>query len=271
MRDGRYCSQCGERELRREDLTLRAFVEQALDGFTHFDSKALRTFKLLLTKPGFLAAEYVRGARVATMKPLQLFFLVNLLYFILQPYTSANTFNTTLETQVHHLPYSKLAAQWVEARRSALGQSFEVYAERFDLASGSWSKALLILMAPMLAGVFALLHLRKRRTYVEHLVLALNFFSFYLLFMCLGAMPLVQFAARALSRSGVEFAQGLGDLELSIAVSMLAAIYLASAFRRFYGDSRLSSYGLAILATVGMAVLMQLYRLILFLVVFRAG
>jgi len=270
-RSGKFCAQCGEKELHREDLTLRAFLEQALDGLTHFDSKALRTFKLLLTKPGLLAADYVRGARVRTMRPLQLFFFVNLLYFLLQPYTSANTFNTTLQTQTHGLPYSRLAAARVEARRSALGLSFEAYAERFDQASSSWSKALLILMTPMLAGVFALLHVRRRRTFVEHLVLALGFFSFYLLFVCLAAMPAIQLAARCVYTLGGRFVGGFGDLEFSVIVSALAALYLAAAFRRFYGDSRASSYALAVAAILGLAILVQIYRLVLFLVVFYAG
>jgi hypothetical protein len=270
-RSGKFCTQCGEKELHHEDLTLRAFVEQVLGGFTHFDSKALRTFNLLLTKPGLLAADYVRGARVRTMRPLQLFFFVNLLYFVFQPFTSANTFNTTLETQTHGLPYSKLAAEWVEARRSALGLTFEAYAERFDHASSSWSRALLILMTPMLAGVFALLHVRKRRTFVEHLVLALGFFSFYLLVVCLVAMPLIQLGALGLFKMGFRFVGGFRDLEFSVIVSVLAAVYLAAAFRRFYGDSRASSYALAVAAIVGMALLLQLYRGILFLVVFTAG
>ena len=271
LRSGTYCSHCGEKVLHRGDLTLRAFVEQALDGLTHFDHKAWRTFKLLLTKPGLLAADYVRGARVRTMRPLQLFFFVNLLYFLLQPYTSANTFNTTLHTQTHGLPYSRIAAEWVEARRSALGLTFETYAERFDHASSSWSKALLILMTPMLAGVFALLHVRKHRTFVEHLVLALGFFSFYLLFVCLVAMPAVQLATVGLYKMGARFVGRFGDLEFSVIVSALAALYLAAAFRRFYGDSRGSSYALAVAAMVGMAILLQLYRWILFLVVFYVG
>jgi len=268
---GKFCSHCGEKEFHPEDLTLRAFVEQALDGLTHFDHKALRTFKLLLTKPGLLAADYVRGARVRTMRPLQLFFFVNLLYFLLQPYTFANTFNTTLQTQTHGLPYSRFAAEWVEARRAGLGQTFEAYAERFDHASSSWSKALLILMTPMLAGVFSLLHVRKRRTFVEHLVLALGFFSFYLLFVCLVAMPAVQLLAQGLFAMGVRFVGRFGDLEFSVIVSALAALYLAAAFRRFYGDSRASSYALAVAAMLSMAILLQLYRWILFLVVFYAG
>lgn len=270
-RSGKFCSHCGEKELHREDLTLRAFVEQVLDGFTHFDTKALRTFKLLLTKPGLLAADYVRGARVRTMRPLQLFFFVNLLYFLLQPYTFANTFNTTLETQTHGLPYSKIAAEWIEARRSALGLTFEAYAERFDHASSSWSKALLILMTPMLAGVFALLHVRKRRTFVEHLVLALGFFSFYLLGVCLVAMPAIQLAAGCLFRMGVRFAGRFGEVEFSVLVSALAALYLAAAFRRFYGDSRVSACAHAVVAILAMGVLLLLYRWLLFLVVFYVG
>jgi hypothetical protein len=205
------------------------------------------------------------------MRPLQLFFFVNLLYFVLQPYTSANTFNTKLATQTHGLAYSRFASEWVDARRAALGETKEAYAERFDHASSSWSKGLLILMTPMLAGVFALLHLRQRRTFVEHLVLALGFFSFYLLIVCLVAMPLVQLVARALYSIGVRFVGGFGDLEFSLAVSALAMVYLAAAFRRFYGDSRASSYGLAALAIVGLAILVQLYRFILFLVVFYVG
>jgi hypothetical protein len=58
---GPFCSQCGEKKFSRQDYSLGHFVEEAIDGLTHFDSRFLRTLKLLLTKPGELSNAFFHG------------------------------------------------------------------------------------------------------------------------------------------------------------------------------------------------------------------
>src|SRR5690242_9057720 len=80
---GKFCSACGEKKVAAHDFTLRHFIEESVEGFTHFDNKLLRTLRSLFFKPGSLTASFESGQRVTYMKPVQLFIISNLVFFIL--------------------------------------------------------------------------------------------------------------------------------------------------------------------------------------------
>ena len=84
---GPFCSQCGEKKFSRHDYSLGHFVEEALDGLAHFDSRFLRTLKLLLTRPGELSNAFFHGGRSRYTKPLSLFIIINVIFFFVQPHT----------------------------------------------------------------------------------------------------------------------------------------------------------------------------------------
>src|SRR5882672_9429477 len=88
---GNYCWKCGEKKLNpAKDYALYKFIEQTVDGFTHFDSKFLRSFKALLFKPGFLTLEFIHGKRLHYMKPVQIFIIASVLFYFFFP--KASTF-----------------------------------------------------------------------------------------------------------------------------------------------------------------------------------
>src|SRR5882672_11646739 len=83
---GNYCWKCGEKKLNpAKDYALYKFIEQTVDGFTHFDSKFLRSFKALLFKPGFLTSEFIHGRRTRYMKPVQMFIIAGILFYFAFP------------------------------------------------------------------------------------------------------------------------------------------------------------------------------------------
>src|SRR5258708_2269115 len=89
---GSYCWKCGEKKLNpSKDYSIGKFIEQTVDGFTHFDSKFLRSFKALLFKPGFLTIEFIHGRRMHYMKPVQIFIIAIVLFYFIFP--SASTFS----------------------------------------------------------------------------------------------------------------------------------------------------------------------------------
>jgi hypothetical protein len=71
--DGRFCRGCGEKKLGAEDRSLRHYFDLLIDHLTHFDSKGYRSLWYLVTRPGFLSTEQLRGSRVRYAKPLSLF------------------------------------------------------------------------------------------------------------------------------------------------------------------------------------------------------
>jgi hypothetical protein len=75
------CSACGEKKFDPKQLSARNFIHQSIDIFTHFESKVLKSIWLIIRKPGFLTKENIRGVRVPYAKPMQLFIIVNVVFY----------------------------------------------------------------------------------------------------------------------------------------------------------------------------------------------
>lgn len=62
---------------------MKHFVEESIEDTMHFDGKFYRTFKRLVLSPGSVTRHFEQGRAVPFMKPVQLFIVSNLLFFIL--------------------------------------------------------------------------------------------------------------------------------------------------------------------------------------------
>jgi hypothetical protein len=85
---GDYCSACGQRA-QDPDPTLRELLSEAWDAFVSVDGKLLSSLKLLLTRPGELTVEHLRGRRARYMPPLKLYLICSLAYFLISSLTPA--------------------------------------------------------------------------------------------------------------------------------------------------------------------------------------
>jgi hypothetical protein len=83
---GKLCNECGEKKFHPKQLSVHHFVHQAIDLFTHFESKVLKTVWLTIRRPGFVTQENLRGVRVPYAKPVQLFIIVNLCFYLFVSY-----------------------------------------------------------------------------------------------------------------------------------------------------------------------------------------
>src|SRR5687768_16563949 len=79
---GRFCAQCGERRIEPGEQTMRHFLRDSLADLASLDGKLLRTLRALIVRPGELTREFMDGRRVLYLRPLQLFLLANLIYFV---------------------------------------------------------------------------------------------------------------------------------------------------------------------------------------------
>ena len=79
---GDFCAACGqkEREVRRPFIVL---TSELLHTVLELDGRAYRTLFLLLTHPGYLSTEYVKGRRASYTPPLRLFLVLSILLFFL--------------------------------------------------------------------------------------------------------------------------------------------------------------------------------------------
>jgi len=148
--NGSFCGQCGQ----SVESTLRYFwsvLLHLLDDIFSFDSRASRTLKPLLLKPGFLTNEYIQGRRVHYVPPLRLYLFISIIFFIslnffamdgrellvheqrmVKPLQQVSQYIGQLESALNGLPIAQRNEQLAEISR------YKQY--QLDLSTSSASK-----------------------------------------------------------------------------------------------------------------------------------
>jgi hypothetical protein len=256
---GAYCSRCGEKKFTARDYSLQHLAEETLGVFTHLDTKFLRTLRVLLTKPGELSNAFFHGGRSRYTRPLTLFVIINVIFFIVQPHT--NLFSDKYAQYVTNRRYA-------EAVRSHLDKSGspEGYVARFDANLQSQKKSLLIVSVPLLAAVMGLLLIGTGRTYVEHLVLSVQVYAFLLLYLLILIFAVFLPLGILLRKTGSLSALKVMGGELTLGIVLVAGVivYGYSALRRAYELTRLRAAVTGVALAVAVLYLTGVYHHILF-------
>lgn len=79
---GRYCHVCGQENTEPKE-TFWGLVTHFVYDVTHFDGKFFDSTRFLLTRPGFLAAEYLRGRRASYLNPIRMYVFTSAFFFII--------------------------------------------------------------------------------------------------------------------------------------------------------------------------------------------
>jgi hypothetical protein len=79
---GKYCHVCGQENLEPAE-SLWHLITHFFNDITHFDGKFFSTLVLLLTRPGFLSAEYKMGRRNSYLNPVRMYIFSSFLFFLL--------------------------------------------------------------------------------------------------------------------------------------------------------------------------------------------
>ena len=257
-----YCSTCGERALRPRELTLRGLVEQMFAAFTSVDSKLLRTFRFLTTRPGQLTAAYLQGRRQPFLGPVPLFLIANVLFFATEAMTGGRIFMTPLDSHLHTQPWSEFAPRLVEDRLAVRHTTLALYTPVFNQAVALKARSLIIFMALFFALVPLLVFVRRRQPLVVHVVFSLHFYAFLLLLLCVA--DLVP-AANALL-GGPGFGSLALDHWLAISLLVICAGYLFFAIKAVYDVRGVARVLSAVLLTTVVGAIVLGYRFFLFIV-----
>jgi hypothetical protein len=236
---GQFCSHCGEKEVEDEDYSLRHFLAESVTALTLLESKVLRSVWLVTSKPGHLSSEYFRGRRVRYMKPLQLFIFANVVYYLSLTLFTATTFTTPLATQLHMNDYYPAYASRQVSHKLLTEQiNYETLERKYNERTGVLSKTLIFLLIPIFALLFYALFFKKRKYFVEHVVVATHFWSFSLIL--LGVIvPLVSvLLIRSSKALSVSAAYVTNDGVVSSVLQICFAAYLFVMLRRSYIASR---------------------------------
>ena len=253
-----YCAACGQRRMTERDLTVAGFLHDTVHEFTSLDGRLGATLRALLLHPGLLAREYFAGRGGRYMKPLSLFVLLNLVFFIIQPHTELLRYSYSNYTGYDGDVAARLQdaanatridrAMRTEAVREARGlpartpvlESPDVFIARFDGTLTDLKKSMLLVSIPVLALAMLVLYLPGRRRFAEHLVFSVHVYAYFLFFAGIVVTPLFLLVFRICRALGIpqSVVRALSTESALIAVLFVAiGSYIYLGLRRMYGDA----------------------------------
>jgi hypothetical protein len=244
------CGECG-RALKPavKDLSVRHFLREGLLAITDFDSTLLASFRSLLTKPGELTAEYLHGDRSRFLPPLRIFLLCNLIYFIAAASYQINVLTIPLRVQTEQMTYKNGARALLRrhldepeiissiAGRRAEDRADAAFAVKYDAATETVGKAIVIVLIPLFALVLQGLYAGSGRYFVEHLVLATHLSAFLLL--AIPALSMAAIGVLYLLYYALHVRSGFGETQVDTVLLSVVGAYAFRAQRAAYGTARM--------------------------------
>jgi len=254
----KYCAVCGEKQVDTHDFALKHYLEESVEGFTHFDNKFFRSAKVLITRPGLLTENFSKGKRVDFLKPFQFFLICNLVYFLLVG--KLNIFSVPLSSFYQYAPFTWFHTKEAILAKAHTSAQLETLALAFNEKVGTESKLFIAGFIPFLALAIWLIFINRKRYASEHLVFATHFFSFILLYYTaytlLISMPFYWL-------SGNNYVSTF-DTAGSMITLVIFGTYFAIAAKRFYKANILHTAAGALFTIVVFTIGLYAYRLLLF-------
>ena len=162
---GYYCNECGEKVILPQDRSFRTFLNSMFLALTFADNRFFRTLWVIVTKPGFLSKEFAEGRRVKYLKPLSMFFFLNLIYFL---FPLIQLFNASLRTQLNSI-HGKLAASTVAHKMIQLGVSdVNSFSIIYDQKTTRFAKMLVIVFAVLTSLPLNMMYRSRQRYFTDH-------------------------------------------------------------------------------------------------------
>lgn len=233
---GKYCFECGEKVVETNDFSLKTMLGEVVDGIFNIDSKVYQTFLNLLFKPGKLTSKYIEGIRKPFMKPIQVFLITNILFFLLL--TQADIlripakyyFNDGIKEKVFELVQNS-------------GKTEIQLSQEYDSISTNFSKGAVIIFVPLLGVILWVLFYKNNFLFGMHLIFAMHYLSFFFL-SCLLAITVNRFGNRA----------------VQIFITLTNVLFLILAIKQVYKNSLFISIFKSIIIIISFVFLTAGYR-----------
>lgn len=195
---GRFCSRCGQ-EARSLEVSLLGVVAQTLDDLFSLDSRAWRTVRRLITRPGFLTIEYWNGRRARYVPPMRLYLLLSFFCFlVLIPVNRVEMLRMDgggdgiIQLGIQGGDEAEMAEIIAEVEQQAqetggfggwlLARVAVPVLRDVPAAEAAFARrlpAIAFVLMPVLAFELMALFRRRVRYFVEHLIVALHLQSFF--------------------------------------------------------------------------------------------
>lgn len=261
---GLYCNLCGEKILETSDRTFRSFISNIL---AFADNKFLRTLWLIIRSPGFLSREYAEGRRVNYLRPLQLFFVLNLIYFL---FPVLQLFNTSLRTQMRLRTHSALVREMVYSKVGYDRLRLEGYSLMYNEKSTSLAKLLIIVFVILASLPMLVIYRKRNRYFTDHMTLAVELTIFNLAMNAIFLSLFLMAVNRIFHWTHLGWEKYLDDFTLTIIFVLTNSYFLFRAGRTFYNQKGSRLILKVMLGLLGLFIALEAYRLILFLITYWA-
>jgi hypothetical protein len=263
---GVYCNQCGEKVIEPKDRSLKSFLSNILIAITFADNRFVKTLWLIIKNPGFLSKEYADGRRVKYLRPLQLFFILNLIYFL---FPLLQLFNSSLRTQMYFLFHSSWVRPLVLNKITGAGLSMEGYELMYNAKSTSLAKLLVVLYVLLATLPLSLIYLKKKNRYfTDHATLSVELACFNLFVNAILLSAVLWLVNSLFKITNLPWQGYLNENMLTgfFVATNLYFVYRASA--TFYGQKGIRLWMKSVLVILGLFLALEAYRLVLFFVTF---
>lgn len=256
---GPYCHACGERRPRPEDERLWPFLREQFHEVTSADGKLWRTLRALFV-PGKLTEEYFAGRRGLYVRPVRIFLVINILFFVWFGFAGASGVLGDASFYRGNYRFEEV----MEA--AAAGVSAETYDAAFSARARALAPTLIAVFVPVYAVFLALALFPARRSLAHHAVFATHFTAVLMALLALVTAAL--YAPIAVVQAlTADVLYNLDDSALAPIMVVALSAYLVVGLRRVHDLPwwGASAAGLAT-ATLGTLLAMEAYRTVLFFV-----
>ncbi|MFZ9982058.1 MAG: DUF3667 domain-containing protein [Cyclobacteriaceae bacterium] len=250
---GTYCNLCGEKINIPEERSFKKILNTLMVAVLNVDSKAIKSLGYILFKPGFLSGEISNGRTVGYVKPMALFFVLNLIYFL---FPLIQLFNATWKTQL-----SSVYGSWVLRRSVHKMLEMDLPRSAFELMYNdktvAYAKMMVIAFAVLASLPLNFLYRKTKKFFGDHLNLMVELACFNLF---LNAMVITLVAK--------VFPVGiyLNDNILSVLFLGTNLYFLIRSGYVFYGGSTSQIILKSLVMTGFLKVALETYRFLLFLI-----
>ena len=244
---------------------MRTFLSSVVIALTLADNRFVKTLWLTIKNPGFLSKEYADGRRVHYIRPLQLFFILNLIYFLVPV---LQLFNSSLLTQISYLFHSKLAYKLVENHIAQEGISIAGYSLIYDAKSTAITKMLMIIFVLIAALPLALIFRKKNRYFTDHTALSVELACFNIFVNAIFLSGLLWVLSKLFNWSGSSLGEYLNDDTFTVIFISTNLYFIYRSARTFYQQKGKRLILKSMAAILGLFLALEAYRFILFFVTF---
>lgn len=162
---GVYCNLCGEKIPLAKDRSFKTFLSNILIAVTFADSKLLKTLWLMIKNPGFISKEFAEGRRVNYLKPLSVFFVLNLIYFL---FPLIQLFSASLNTQLR-APHRSIVQHIVAGKMISMDiTTVQAFSIIYNQKTEGLAKLLVMVFVVLASLPLNILYRKKNRYFTDH-------------------------------------------------------------------------------------------------------